>query len=470
MASTAPRSAKGRILRHGGLAAAARFVNDIASDPLWSPTPLARHTASPPAGPSPCSMPTGTVLGTFAVYARRAGPMPGQLQPLLTLVQTAAIAIRKKRDEHACAKANALDPLLDAAGHGVWDWNLVTGRVFFGALEIDARQRTRRRSTSSTNGPRAYIPTTCRGRRNSPTTCAEPPVYRSEHRMRCKDGSWKWILDQGMAVERPPAARAARHRHAYRHQRLARQYRELNKLQLAVAQVRTASSSPNRPASSSMSTTPSRNDWLFTRGVLGRRAGFQRSGPNASANHSGVDRPECWRNLARRVHQPASRTAKPRSFSPYFPVARRTVESRISSPIQEDITERKRTAEELDRHRHHLQELVAERTADLEEANRRPQVSDARLNALFEMSQKAPDLDEEALQLGVDEAVRLTGSAIGYLHLVHEDQENVRLYLWSSGTYAHCDALPLSHYPLSSAGIWADAPERQPVMHNDFPG
>ena len=36
--------------------------------------------------------------------------------------------------------------------------------------------------------------------------------------------------------------------------------------------------------------------------------------------------------------------------------------------IQEDITERKRTGEELDRYRHHLEELVRERTAELEAA------------------------------------------------------------------------------------------------------
>lgn len=36
--------------------------------------------------------------------------------------------------------------------------------------------------------------------------------------------------------------------------------------------------------------------------------------------------------------------------------------------VQEDITEKKRLAQELDRHRHHLEELVASRTAELESA------------------------------------------------------------------------------------------------------
>ena len=42
----------------------------------------------------------------------------------------------------------------------------------------------------------------------------------------------------------------------------------------------------------------------------------------------------------------------------------------------QDITERKRIAAELELHRHHLEELVAGRTAELEAANRRLQISD----------------------------------------------------------------------------------------------
>ncbi|NEX22853.1 PAS domain S-box protein [Thiorhodococcus mannitoliphagus] len=136
----------------------------------------------------------------------------------------------------------------------------------------------------------------------------------------------------------------------------------------------------------------------------------------------------------------------------------------------QDISERKRIAAELDAHRHHLEELVAERTAELETANRQLLISDLRLKAMFEMSQQADTMDEHALlQRGIDEAVNLTGSEIGYLHFVNEDQESIQLHTWSTGTLTQCMTLQDPHYPLSSAGVWADAARwRRPVVHNDY--
>jgi PAS domain S-box-containing protein len=136
----------------------------------------------------------------------------------------------------------------------------------------------------------------------------------------------------------------------------------------------------------------------------------------------------------------------------------------------QDITERKRIAAELDQYRHHLEELVAKRTAELETANQQLLVSDLRLKALFEMSQQADQMDErELLQRGIEEAVRLTGSEIGYLHFVNDDQETIQLYTWSADTLKYCTAVHESHYPIAMAGVWADAMRlRRPVVHNDY--
>ena len=48
--------------------------------------------------------------------------------------------------------------------------------------------------------------------------------------------------------------------------------------------------------------------------------------------------------------------------------------------VKEDITEKKRLADELDQHRHHLEELVAQRTAELAAATEHTRISEERLN------------------------------------------------------------------------------------------
>ncbi|MEW6165549.1 MAG: response regulator [Pseudomonadota bacterium] len=51
--------------------------------------------------------------------------------------------------------------------------------------------------------------------------------------------------------------------------------------------------------------------------------------------------------------------------------------------VQEDITERKRIGTELDKHRHHLEELVEQRTAELEEARRQALAASAAKSAFL---------------------------------------------------------------------------------------
>lgn len=138
--------------------------------------------------------------------------------------------------------------------------------------------------------------------------------------------------------------------------------------------------------------------------------------------------------------------------------------------VGRDITKMRSDEKELEAHRQRLEELVRQRTIDLENANRRLSLSDQRLSAMLAMSQKLHELDEEQLlRIGVDEAVRLTGSEIGYLHFINEDQETISLRAWSSETSKKFAASANGHYTISAAGVWGDAIRlRRPVIHNDY--
>ncbi len=99
---------------------------------------------------------------------------------------------------------------------------------------------------------------------------------------------------------------------------------------------------------------------------------------------------------------------------------------------------------------------------------------EAALNAAVLSLQLEVDGDDEAafLQRGVEFAEQLTGSAMAFVHFVHDDQENIELVSWSTATLQQFrEAIEDSHYPISQAGIWADAlRQRAPVVINDYLG
>jgi len=94
-----------------------------------------------------------------------------------------------------------------------------------------------------------------------------------------------------------------------------------------------------------------------------------------------------------------------------------------------------------------------------------------RSEALLNLPAAADAMNETAfLQHGLAITEQLTGSQIGFVHLVHDDQETIELLTWSQSTLTGCCTASLErHYPISQAGIWADAlRQRKPVLINDY--
>jgi len=78
--------------------------------------------------------------------------------------------------------------------------------------------------------------------------------------------------------------------------------------------------------------------------------------------------------------------------------------------------------------------------------------------------------EKEIIDWGLEEAVRLSESTIGFFHFVNDDQNTVSLHTWSKETLKNCN-IPdkLEHYPISEAGTWVDCfHEKKPVIHNDY--
>ena len=92
------------------------------------------------------------------------------------------------------------------------------------------------------------------------------------------------------------------------------------------------------------------------------------------------------------------------------------------------------------------------------------------VRAVKELERLTTDLTErEIIQRGVDVAQIATASRIAYLHFLNEDQNTIELGVWSHDTLAECEAVYARHYPVESAGIWADSVRsRAPCIHNDY--
>jgi diguanylate cyclase (GGDEF)-like protein/PAS domain S-box-containing protein len=77
----------------------------------------------------------------------------------------------------------------------------------------------------------------------------------------------------------------------------------------------------------------------------------------------------------------------------------------------------------------------------------------------------------EVMVNALDEIEDITGSQIGFYHLVEEDNNSLSLQAWSTRTtneYCHAEGSGM-HYSIDQAGVWVDCiRERTTVIHNDY--
>lgn len=113
--------------------------------------------------------------------------------------------------EHVKAKAALRDSeerwklALESTGDGVWDWHIPTGREYFsqrllqmyGLEEADISNRATELDERTHPDDLAGL---CQSRQAHFDGLT--PTYVNEHRIRCKDGSWKWVMTRGMVISR----------------------------------------------------------------------------------------------------------------------------------------------------------------------------------------------------------------------------------------------------------------------------
>ena len=107
----------------------------------------------------------------------------------------------------------------------------------------------------------------------------------------------------------------------------------------------------------------------------------------------------------------------------------------------------------------------------IEDISERKQYEESLKTAIqfHKMHSSGEDL-EAIISFGLEEAVRLSNSKIGYFHFVNPDQKTIALTAWSKETMRNCEVGErATHYPVDQAGIWVDCiRQRKAVIHNDY--
>ncbi len=97
-------------------------------------------------------------------------------------------------------------------------------------------------------------------------------------------------------------------------------------------------------------------------------------------------------------------------------------------------------------------------------------MNEARLETLLKLNQMTSASLKEITDFALEEAVRLTGSRLGFLAFASEDETVLTMHSWSEEAMNECaiDDKPIV-YPVASAGLWGEAlRQRRAVIINDY--
>jgi PAS domain S-box-containing protein len=367
----------------------------------------------------------------------------------------------RKRAEAALRQSEARWQFaLEGSGDGVWDWDIQTNQVYFSPqwkAMLGYAPHEIGDALDEWFG-RIHPDDVARCQQSLDAYFShETPVYRNEHRLLCKGGTYKWILDQGKVIQwtddGKPLRMIGTHHDTDERKRAEEalrtseeQYRFITASisdviwTLDVETLRFTYISPSverlrgytseEVIAASMDASLAPQHAIYMRQLLAEQLTDFLADEEAGRARSFIEE----------VQQPCKD-----GTLVWTEVLARFVRNPYTGRIEvhgvtRDISERKQTGEII-RVRLQLMEFATD-------------------HSLTELMQHA-----------LDEIGKLTRSPIGFYHFVGADQKTLSLQAWSTRTLEEfCKAEDTNlHYDIDQAGVWVDCVrQRKPVIHNDY--
>jgi two-component system, NtrC family, sensor kinase len=129
---------------------------------------------------------------------------------------------------------------------------------------------------------------------------------------------------------------------------------------------------------------------------------------------------------------------------------------------------------DIDELRFRLRAQLRLHEAQIRERQTREQIdqraTDVRLNTVVQLSNISAGSVQEIAEFALEQGVALTGSEIGYLAFVNEDETILTMHAWSRNAMTQCrmQDKPII-YRLQETGLWGEAiRQRRPTITNDY--
>ena len=113
---------------------------------------------------------------------------------------------------------------------------------------------------------------------------------------------------------------------------------------------------------------------------------------------------------------------------------------------------------------------VARDITERKKAEKSKQLNASRLDALVKMNEMTGASLNEITDFAREEAVRLTGSKLGYLAFTNADETVLIMHSWSKSAMADCEIADKHFtYPVECTGLWGEAiRQRKPIITNNY--